>query len=755
MKRWKKVLVGFVAFLLLVGGAGWIIYGGGRHEGPGTIRGAVLPAPVVAARDTRQKKAAVAFPEAERPTKQILFGDLHVHTTFSADAFLRSLPLTSGEGAHPPADACDYARYCSSLDFFALTDHAESLTPAHWRESVASIRQCNAVAGDAADPDLVAFMGYEWSQVGPTPEEHYGHKNVIFHGIGENDLPARPIAAAGAATAAFKAGTGISKWTLLQIPIRDFSQRQRYLDLAKFAREMKAVDDCPTGVPSPKLPADCRETAATPKELFAKLDQWGLDTIVIPHGSTWGFYTPPGYTWDKQLHADQRSDKYQNLIEVYSGHGNSEQYRPWRAVVKEGDQWSCPAPSDGYEPCCWRAGELIRERCDDPKSAQCEKRVAEARHDYVYAGVAGRLTVPGATVEDWRDCGQCRDCFAPTFTSRPGGSVQYILARGGFDDPSAPVHERFGFIGSSDNHSARPGTGYKEYARRKMTEAGGPRSEAWRDRVMGAPEAKSKEPRAYTKEQLLTIPPFQLLDIERQGSFFMTGGLVALHSEGRSRDAIWSALKRREVYGTSGPRILLWFDLTNGPDGIAPMGSLASLPANPHFVVRAAGAYKQKPGCPADTAGGLSPERFDRLCAGECYNPGDERLRIERIEVVRIRPQVRDDEPIAPLIEDTWKSFDCPGTDTCRVEFDDPDFLSGGRDVVYYVRAIQEPTPAVNGGNLRCADAECKTLAPCYGDYRTPYADDCLADIEERAWSSPIFLHPVQPAAPADAGVAP
>jgi len=60
-------------------------------------------------------------------TKQIFFGDLHVHTTFSQDAFLFSLPMLQGEGVHPPADACNFARFCSSLDFFSITDHAEGI----------------------------------------------------------------------------------------------------------------------------------------------------------------------------------------------------------------------------------------------------------------------------------------------------------------------------------------------------------------------------------------------------------------------------------------------------------------------------------------------------------------------------------------------------------------------------------------------------------------------------------------------------
>jgi len=81
----------------------------------------------------------------------------------------------------------------------------------------------------------------------------------------------------------------------------------------------------------------------------------------------------------------------------------------------------------------------------------------------------------------------------------------------------------------------------------------------------------------------------------------------------------------------------------------------------------------------------------------------------------------------------------------CTVEFEDPDFLAGGREAVYYVRAIQEPTPAINAGGLRCkhdAEGNCIEVDPCYGSHRTDRSDDCLSENEERAWSSPIYVSP-------------
>jgi len=722
-----------------------ILVSRGKLENAGEVATSRLPAEVVAARAQGESAALAKLGAPEQDAgaeKQILFGDLHVHTTFSADAFMRSLPLLQGEGAHPPADACDFARFCSSLDFWSINDHAESISPTHWKETKESIRQCNAVAGDPQNPDVVAFLGFEWTQVGATPAQHYGHKNVIFRDTEEENVPRRPISASGRTLELLQQRAPLMQ--RLSLVMLDFPRRQRYLDFGEYQSDLRNVRECEHGVDTRKLPDDCQETATTPQELFEKLGQWGFASMVIPHGTTWGLYTPPGTTLDKQLTTAENDPERQRLFEVYSGHGNSEEYRDNHEVVQDASgNFVCAEPTKDYLPCCWQAGELIRARCGDIPAEECEQRVRTARANHVAAGAAGHLTVPGATADEWKDCGQCRDCFDPAFSSRPGNSAQYALAISNFDRPGERHRFRFGFIGSSDNHSARPGTGYKEYGRRWMTETTGARDATWHKRMAGPEVPRTPESVKFDPAHV-TVQPFQVVDFERQASYFMTGGLVAVHSEGRSRDAIWSSLERREVYGTSGERILLWFDLLNGPDGTVPMGSEAYLGSAPRFRVRAVGSFKQKPGCPDFTQGALSKERLEYLCRGECYNPSDERHLITRIEVVRIRPQARPGEPVGQLIEDPWKRFDCaPDAAGCQVEFEDLDFVDGGRDATYYVRAIQEPTPAVNAGGLRCKrDEQGNCVEPniCHGDYRTPFDDDCLAPNEERAWSSPIYV---------------
>ena len=114
-----------------------------------------------AARKALARSRARACPRARRargaprpPAESILFGDLHVHSTVSSTAWREPAPA-GGDGTHPQADACDFARWCSGLDFFSLTDHAESLTPRIWQDTLASLRDCQARAGETGAPDLL------------------------------------------------------------------------------------------------------------------------------------------------------------------------------------------------------------------------------------------------------------------------------------------------------------------------------------------------------------------------------------------------------------------------------------------------------------------------------------------------------------------------------------------------------------------------------------------------------------------------
>jgi hypothetical protein len=573
--------------------------------------------------------------------------------------------------------------------------------------------------------------------MGTTAENHFGHRNVVLRDLTDDAISTRPIASDSPANY-FQAPSAMMLG-LLPVIARD----PVYLNYATYQQEIQHTPRCADGTAVRDLPEDCREYAATPGVLNDKLEDWGFASLVIPHGMTWGMYTPQGSSWAKQLDPVLHDPVRQRLVEVYSGHGNVEAYRSWRAVeIHEDGTRSCPSPSHDYVPGCWRAGEIIRDRCLDSGGGAsiCDERATTARQRFADApGGLGHLSVPGYDASEWLDAGQCRDCFLPAFNYRPASSVQSILALSREDSSGEPLRFRFGFIGSSDIHTARPGTGYKEQQRTKMTDVRMSRVElpgpSRPEPVL--PESRIADPHS--------VAPNNWIERGRAGSFFFSGGLVAVHAERRERGAIWDALEARQTYATSGPRMLLWFDLVNSPspgDMTQPMGSVVEMGTAPRFEVRAVGSFEQQPGCPEFVEGALPRERLERLCSGECYNPSDIRRRITRIEIVRIRPQRHIDEPLEGLIEDPWRTFECePNLDGCAIEFSDESFERDERDAVYYVRAIEEPSPAVNGATLRCEpgeDGSCKETDPC--EAWAPDSEDCLAEIEERAWSSPIFV---------------
>ena len=720
---------------------------------PTKVTKASLPQAMVTARAERQKAAAASLSMPQ--DKVILFGDTHVHSTYSLDAFQWSLPIMHGaEGAFPPADACDYARFVSQLDFYFLTDHAEGYTPRIWQDQVDSVRQC-AQMSDKENPDVIPFIGWEWTQAGFTADTHYGHHNVLYKDLDDGKIPTRPIAAAGAATETMRGDQGtVSKLIYLIDPLNI----NYYSALNDFNKELQSTPNCLPGLTSKQQQAECFDLAATTHELYKKLDEWQLDTIVIPHGTTWGNYTPPESSWKHMLTAENFDAQKTPLIEVYSGHGTSEEYVDWQyRIVDENGKASCPQGSDDYFPPCWQAGEIIKARCleQDIAAPQCEQRASEARQAFVDdATVRAWWLVPGTNENDWLDAGQARTLTTPAFNYRPKKSVQYGYVLRNFDDENNPIRYTWGMIASTDTHSARAGHGFKQANRHSSADTNGLASS-----VLKSLLAKDKGDENAT--QITKLPSindhlakvgYSIMENERLQSFFTAGGIAAVHADSRSRAGVWNAMKRKEVYATTGHRMLLWFDLLNGNEGSdvnndthkVPMGSQVAMKKAPTLQVKAVGSFKQLPGCPDVVFQRMPKERAQKLSQGECYNPSTQRYNLERIEIVRIMPQNYKDEPVSELIDNQWKVFDCHNKTTCEVSFTDDDFVEGERDVLYYARVFEEPIATVNGGNLRTTfDENNKAVSVnvCHGDFRTDVADNCTEMVSQRAWSSPIFVN--------------
>ena len=109
----------------------------------------------------------------------------------------------------------------------------------------------------------MAFTGFEWTQAGRVPEEHWGHRCVVFPGTADDELPARPIAARN--TSEGSAGlAGLARRTrwagLLDWPVHE-----------RFALHMErlaARTECRNDVASPEIDDDacandCTSNACT------------------------------------------------------------------------------------------------------------------------------------------------------------------------------------------------------------------------------------------------------------------------------------------------------------------------------------------------------------------------------------------------------------------------------------------------------------------------------------------------------------
>lgn len=220
--------------------------------------------------------------------------------------------------------------------------------------------------------------------------------------------------------------------------------------------------------------------------------------------------------------------------------------------------------------------------------------------------------------------------------------------------------------------------------------------------------------------------------------FHTSGGLAAVWAEENTRDSIFSAMKRREVYATSGTRITLrmfagWEfneSITQASDPISiatqggvPMGGQLSSPSNnaesPTFFVWAGADALNAPlqriqmikGW-IDALGETHEQVQDIACSdGLKVDPSTMRCPNNGASV-DINSCKIETEKGAPELMTAWK---------------DPDY-DQSQAAFYYVRVMQNPTC-----RWSTYDAIRLGIAP---------SSEVPATIRERAWSSPIWISP-------------
>ena len=283
--------------------------------------------------------------------------------------------------------------------------------------------------------------------------------------------------------------------------------------------------------------------------------------------------------------------------------------------------------------------------------------------------------------------------FCKDFSSPPKSSfVRDALNQGLLIQTQENINPfKFGFIGSTDTHLGTPGLVDED-----VFSGHGGAGNSFRTAI---PEG---------------LPD----DIE-----FNPGGLAVVWAEENSRTSIFNALKRKEVYGTSGPRFLVRFFLGESLDG--------DLCSKPEAI-----SLAYKTGVPMGGTSQAGLINRARLFISASADSSLQDQYIEKLQVVK--GTIVDGEVITTVHGImTHKTVDLD-LDSCEVigkgvrsmcaVWDDPNFTQGN-EAYYYVRVI---------ANKSCRWSHDMCLKN--SEYCEHSNSNIPKFIQERAWTSPIWL---------------
>ncbi len=582
---------------------------------------------------------------AQVPERSALFGDLHIHTMYSFDAFMGTVRTTpdhayryaKGEPiAHP--DGGNIRLSGAPLDFLAVTDHAEYL----------------GVHAALLDPDSVTHGHPDTSRVLPDDSlslvEYYAYQQDMRRFLTEGtELAGKPVIS----------------WAWRKI----VEAAQRHDDPGRFTALIGYEYTLSPGVRHlhrnvifrgsevPEWPFSARDSD-DPADLWAWLDGLrarGIEAMGIPHNMNQSdglaFMET---TWrGEPINADFAAARMRNepVVELTQKKGTSETH---------------PSLSPNDE---WADFQIVRYYLNKAENKD-------------------------------------------PITVFEGGYLRDALKTGlEFEERSGFNPYRLGVVAASDAHVS---AGSYEESRHFTNRANTPRS---RGSAYG-PEADSWD--GYWTPRQATHG---------------TGGLAAVWADENSRAAIYDAMRRRESFATSGPRIRVRLfggfglddALAKAEDPVAaayrhgvPMGGELSGAGDraPSFLVialrdPASGWLQRAQVIKGWIEDGAARERvFDVACSdGLTPDPNTHRC---------------GDNGARVNLADCSVSRD-KGATQLRTVWTDPDFDAAQR-AFYYVRVLENPS-------CRWSTWDALRLG-------MPPNPDLAATIQERAWSSSIWYAP-------------
>ncbi|MCA9573867.1 MAG: DUF3604 domain-containing protein [Myxococcales bacterium] len=294
--------------------------------------------------------------------------------------------------------------------------------------------------------------------------------------------------------------------------------------------------------------------------------------------------------------------------------------------------------------------------------------------------------------------------------------LRHALARGlHFQETLSANPFHYGFIGSTDTHMGTPGA----TSETSFTGHGGAGTNN-RDLVASVPDV-----------------------IEFNG-----GGLAVLWAEENSREALFGAMRRREAYATSGPRILLrFFGGWEYPATMCEQDGDAFATTGYDGGVAMGGTLGARPG-----AGGAPTFAISALRdAGDELDPATP---LQRIQVIKGFTDA-EGAPQTTIYEvagdaNNGASVDLATCETSGTGFDalctvwtDPDF-DPAVTAYYYVRVVENPTCRWSTRLCNAAGVSCDDPGNVPTGYETCCRDTIQPVVQERAWSSPIWYLPEQ-----------